>query len=346
MAEGHTEVHAADAADVRLRRLRGAGAWGSLLSGQEFAAITSAGFDPVGHVLGTTVVHLGGTSQGGRCSGTRTYSSRTDLASGMSGPFNAMLRQRNGVRRLVVSRAVEECVALGGDGILGLSLNIRSFPAGGTEFTVQGTAVRARSTIRLASPFTSQVSGQEFARLVRGGWIPVALVFAVSLGARHDDRRTREQTRWTAASREVRGYSELAKDTRREARDQLAQAVTAQGADGLVAGEMTLHISERECPTVEGGHDHWAEATVLGTSIVSFNRSPRGESRAPLVVMGVGSSPVVPAGLSPVSFPESRESAVAQAGLLDRYLTARADRRASRSTVSSSDPTYRSRRTD
>jgi len=53
MAEDHTE-----AIGSRLERLRTAKAWGSLLSAQEFAVITGAGFDPVGQVLGTAVAHL------------------------------------------------------------------------------------------------------------------------------------------------------------------------------------------------------------------------------------------------------------------------------------------------
>jgi len=49
----------------------------------------------------------------------------------MSGPFITMRRQRYGVRRLVLKRAIEECVALGGHGIVGLALTISPFPAGG-----------------------------------------------------------------------------------------------------------------------------------------------------------------------------------------------------------------------
>jgi uncharacterized protein YbjQ (UPF0145 family) len=289
------------AADARLERLRRAGAWGSLLSVQEFAAIAGAGFDPVGDVLGTAVVHLGYAGQGGRCSGTPSYTPRTDLASAVSGPLSRMLRQRYGVRRLALSRAVQECTALGGDGIVGVKLNIRPFPAGGTEFTIQGTAVRARAGTRLAAPFTSHLSGQEFASLLRAGWVPAALVFAVSLGARHDDLRTRDQARLTAASREIRGYGELVKDVRRDARDQLERAVTAQGADGVVASELTLHIDERECPAVEGSRDHMAEAAILGTSIAAFHHAPREEGRAPLVILPVNPTPVAATGLRPPS---------------------------------------------
>jgi hypothetical protein len=132
--------------------------------------------------------------------------------------------------------------------------------------------VRARSAIRPAAPFTSHLSGQEFALLLQAGWVPVALVFGISLGSRHDDTRTRRQTRRNAGRREVGSYTELVKDTRRDARDQLKRAVAERRGDGVVVDEMTLHIGERECPAVEGQHDHIAEAAILGTSIVSFAR--------------------------------------------------------------------------
>jgi uncharacterized protein YbjQ (UPF0145 family) len=168
------------------------------------------------------------------------------------------------VRHRVLSRAIEECQALGGDGIVGLTLTVRPFPAGGTEFTVAGTAVRARTEIRPAAPFTSHVAAPEFARLLRAGWVPAALVSGIALGARHDDTRTRKQTRWMVTG-EVRGYSELVRATRRDARSQLEMAVTGQGADGVVVDEMTLHLGERECPAEEGMRDHVAEVAILGT---------------------------------------------------------------------------------
>jgi hypothetical protein len=41
-------------------------AWGSLLSVQDFAAVTSVGFHPVAHVLGAAVIHLGFVNHGGK----------------------------------------------------------------------------------------------------------------------------------------------------------------------------------------------------------------------------------------------------------------------------------------
>jgi hypothetical protein len=184
-------------------------AWDSLLSAREFTALAGAGFDPVGHVMGTAVVHLGYASEGGRCSGTPNWTPRTDLASAMNGPFNLLLRKTNGMRRLALTRAIEECAALGGDGIVGVTVRIRPFPAGGTELTVMGTAVRARSSARPATPFSSHLSVPDFVKLLQAGWVPTALVFGIALGTRHDDRHTGDETNSSAGNCEVRSYTRL-----------------------------------------------------------------------------------------------------------------------------------------
>jgi uncharacterized protein YbjQ (UPF0145 family) len=318
-------------------------AWGSLLSVQDFAAIASAGFDPVGHVLGASVLHLGYVSQGGKCSGRGSYTSRTDLASATSGPFNLLLRKRYGARRQALSRAIEEWQALGADGIVGVTLAIRPFPAGGTEFALQGTAVRARSRIRPAAPFSSHLSAQDFVRLIQAGWAPTALVFGIGLGARHDDQRTRAQTRRTVNG-EVKGYSNLVRDTRRDARQQLELAIAGQGADGVVVDEMTLHLGERECPAEEGMHDHVAEASILGTTIAAFGTSAAAASRAPLTIMHL--NPAAGPGRGAVSPPPPPASPDAEVSFLDRLVLARSARRAARSISSSSDPAGITRKAD
>jgi len=346
--EATEESTTADPIGSRLERLRGGGPWRSLLSAREFSAIVGVGFDPVGEVLGTGVVHLGFVSRGGKCASSSFPSARTDLASASTGPFNLLLRKRNGLRRLAVSRAIEECRAMGGDGIVGMKLSVRPFPAGGTEFRVQGTAVRARTAIRPAAPFTTHVSGQELASLLRAGWVPSALVFGISMGARHDDQRTAGQTQRLAASREVSSYTRLVSDTRRDARAQLEKAVAADGGEGVVVDEITMRIGERECPSVEGEHDHVCEAVILGTSIVAFGQPTGAESRPPLSIMHL--NPKAAAGGVPptVSFLEPTAPAEPEAepegGTLERFLATRAARRASQTGVSLSDSAFRPRR--
>jgi uncharacterized protein YbjQ (UPF0145 family) len=324
-------------------------AWGSLLSAQEFAALASAGFEPVGTVFGTAVVHLGYVSQGGRCSAGTVYA-RTDLASAMTGPVNQLLRKRYGMRRMALSRAVEECEELGGDGIVGISLSITPFPAGGTEFTIRGTAVRARGPIRPAAPFTTHVSGQELASLLAAGWVPCSLVFGIAIGTRHDDSKTSSRTPPKQYNYELRTYTELIGDTRRDARVQLEGELAKAGADGVVVDGLTLELGERECPSLEGTHDLLAEATILGTSIVSFGRPAGG--RAPLSIMRLDSRTAEPlVSQPPASKPEPEEEPDAGAEpekgkFFDRYLSSRAARRAARGGFASSDSSGISRKGD
>ena len=86
---------------------------------------------------------------------------------------------------------VEECTALGGHGVVGVRLTIGGFPSGGLEFKAIGTAVHAPGAPPLRHPFTSDLTGQDFAKLIMKGWMPAGLVLGISIAARHDDWQTR-----------------------------------------------------------------------------------------------------------------------------------------------------------
>ncbi|MFG3148444.1 hypothetical protein [Streptomyces sp. NPDC048243] len=261
------------------------GTWNSGLSAEEFAAVKGAGFDPVGQVLGTAVFTIGYTGVWG-CPGSW---SATDGASVPSSPWSSsfapLVRTMYAARGLALSRAVAECGALAGDGIVAVELRVAEFPAGGLEFTVRGTAVRARSRIRPRRPFTSHLSGQDFARLVHGGWIPAGLVFGIALATRHDDWRTSRRAVWTAGNQEVDGYTRLIGHVRHEARTRLALEAAKQGGDGVVVNGMELHVRERECTTYGNTRDLDAEAVIVGTSVARFDRSRRPDGPQPLTIM-------------------------------------------------------------
>ena len=182
---------------------------------------------------------------------------------------------------------VAECAALGGHGIVGVQLTIGGFPAGGLEFKAIGTAVRAPAARALRQPFTSDLSGQDFAKLVNDGVVPVSLVLGISIGARHDDWLTRSQTRWSTGNTEVGGYTELVNMTRHDARDQLARDVRNHGAEGVVIQRMDMRIGEHECNAQEGARDHVAEATIIGTAITHFTRSSRATERPSLAILSL-----------------------------------------------------------
>ena len=53
------------AAEARMAALRSSGTWGSALTADEFAAVRSAGFEPVGQVFGAAVYGAGSASEYG-----------------------------------------------------------------------------------------------------------------------------------------------------------------------------------------------------------------------------------------------------------------------------------------
>jgi uncharacterized protein YbjQ (UPF0145 family) len=261
-----------------MAEIRTSGTWGSALSIEEFAAIRSAGFEPVGQVLGAAVYNIG-FSGGYNCPGAwsgfgsyaQAYRSVTQVSGrGGYGSFGPLTQAMYDARHLAINRMITECAELGGHGIVGVSLTIGSFPAGGLEFKAIGTAVRAPGSPPLKQPFSSDLSGQDFAKLLSSGWVPAGLALGISVGARHDDWLTVGQTRWGAGNAEVVGYTELVNDTRHDARQQLEKDVRRLGGEGVVVQRMDMRVHERECPIQEHGKDHIVEATIVGTAMVRF----------------------------------------------------------------------------
>ena len=177
-------------------------------------------------------------------------------------------------RRAAISRMTAECTALGALGVIGVTLTVGPFgdDEDVLEFKAFGTAVRARGVTSRATPFASDLSGQDFTKLVAHGWVPVGLALGVAVGYRHDDWLTKGQTRWTAGNAEVDGYSYLVRQMRTDARNELELDLVRMGADGVVVRELETRISERKCPIVPFGRDHVAQTTIVGTAIAQFAR--------------------------------------------------------------------------
>jgi uncharacterized protein YbjQ (UPF0145 family) len=285
------------AARARLAEINKSGTWSSALTTEEFAAIKSVGFEPVGQVLGAAVYNMGWTGGYGCPSGYFGSFNRmasawrpgyTSLSSsGSNAMYAPLVQTMYASRRAAIDRMAAECAALGGHGVVGVRLKIGRFPAGGLEFHAIGTAVRAPGGVPLRQPFTSDVSGQDFAKLINDGAVPVSLVLGISIGTRHDDWLTRSQTRWGAGNMEVGGYTELVNMTRHDARSQLQADVSRHGGEGVVIQAMDLRIGERECQAQEGARDHIAEATFIGTAITHFKRSTRAADRPSLAILSL-----------------------------------------------------------
>jgi uncharacterized protein YbjQ (UPF0145 family) len=192
------------------------------------------------------------------------------------------------VRRTAIDRMTTECADLGGHGVVGVRLSRGSFALGGLEFTAIGTAIRASARPHgPQAPFTSDVSGQDFAKLIMTGWVPAGLVLGISIGSRHDDRKTARQTRWRSGNAEVVGWTELVNESRHDARRQLESDVRRLGAEGVVIAASQMRVRERDCPVTVGRRDHIVEATLIGTAIARFSRAGQHLAGPALAVMSL-----------------------------------------------------------
>jgi uncharacterized protein YbjQ (UPF0145 family) len=281
-----------------MEEIRRSGTWGSALTSDEFAAIRGVGFEPVGQVLGAAVYNVG-YAGGYSCPGAWGYGqfgmparTQTQVSSrGGFGSFAPLVQTMYEARHKALDRMTTECAELGGHGVVGVRLSIGGFPAGGLEFKAIGTAIRAPGVPPVSQwnkdsrghsrqPFTSDLSGQDFAKLITKGWVPAGLALGISVGSRHDDWLTVGQTRWGSGNAEVVGYTELVNDARHDSRQQLEKDVRRLGGEGVVIADMDIRVRERECPALEGRRDHIVEATCIGTAIARFARAEQaGDSR-------------------------------------------------------------------
>ena len=126
------------AAEARMQEIRRSGTWGSSLTSDEFAAIRSVGFEPVGQVLGAAVYNIGYTGgyncpapgdRGATATPARTV---TQVSSkGGFGSFAPLVQAMYAARHKAIDRMTTECSELGGHGVVGVQLTIGAFPAGG-----------------------------------------------------------------------------------------------------------------------------------------------------------------------------------------------------------------------
>src|SRR5229473_2300754 len=165
-----TAVWEPKAADGRLAQTAGAnpvGVFTSDLSVSEYVLLGEAGFEPLGFVVGSSIYHVG--LQVGR------WSQNQELQVLTQAMYNA--------RELAMARMRAEADHLAADGIVGVQLRMQMYAWGQDvlEFVATGTAVKALAgTGAHRAPdgraFTSDLSAQDFFRLLAGGAVPVAFV--------------------------------------------------------------------------------------------------------------------------------------------------------------------------
>ncbi|HBW21145.1 MAG: heavy metal-binding domain-containing protein [Streptosporangiaceae bacterium] len=170
---GTTATWEPQAADSRLAHTAGAdpaGVFTSDLSVSEYVLLGEAGFEPLGFVVGSSIYHVG--LQIGR------WNQNQEL--------QVLTQAMYSARELAMTRMRAEADHLGADGIVGVQLRMQMYAWGQDvlEFVATGTAVRAYSESTApgahrapdGGSFTSDLSAQDFFRLLAAGSVPVAFV--------------------------------------------------------------------------------------------------------------------------------------------------------------------------
>src|SRR5271165_6228776 len=224
---GDTATWEPQAAVGRLAHTAGAapsGVFTSDLSVSEYVLLGEAGFEPLGFVIGSSIYHVG--LQVGR------WSQNQELQVLTQAMYNA--------RELAMARMQAEADHLSADGIVGVQLRMQMYAwgQGCLEFVATGTAVRhLAGTGAHKTPtgraFTSDLSAQDFFRLLAAGAVPVAFVLGTCVY--HIAHQSVMQTlRQTGQNQEMPQFTQGVYEARELALSRMQAEATQAGASGIV----------------------------------------------------------------------------------------------------------------
>ena len=235
----------------RIDALKG-GLFTSDLSVDEFLLVKAAGFKPLGFVVGSSIYHIGYQQASWK----------------QSQEMDVLTQAMYSARELAMTRMEEEADQLGADGVVGVRLDIGRYEWGAemAEFIALGTAVKhAGGELHRAPngrPFTSDLSGQDFYKLLASGHRPVGLVMGSCV------YHVAHQSMWKAMRQigqnvELTNFTQALYDARELAMERMQREAEQVEAEGVVA----VRLEERS----HGWGSHVIEFFAVGTAIVPLD---------------------------------------------------------------------------
>jgi uncharacterized protein YbjQ (UPF0145 family) len=161
-------------AGARLNELQGSDAlFTSTLGVAEFALLSELECVPLGQVLGASVHQVGWQYLGADAQWGGEVFYELDTVS----------RAWDEARGRAFDRLIQEAVLLGADAVVGvrLSRGEHDWARSTVDYVVSGTGIRQPGSERADRPVLTDLSGQEYWKLIRAGWAPAALVAATSV---------------------------------------------------------------------------------------------------------------------------------------------------------------------
>ncbi len=250
------------------------GPYTSDLSVDEALLLEEVGFEPVEFVMGSSFFHVGYQLAG--------WSNNEE----MGRLTQSMVDARGSAMR----KLVNQVMALEADGVVGVRVEI-DHRAHHAEFIAMGTAVVARTDRARwrvgRQPFTSDLSGQDFWALVRGGYRPRAMVMGCCVY--HVAHQSLAQWRAQVGNNcEMPNFTQALYDARELAMERMQAEASAVGATGVVG----MRVTENSY----SWHTHIIEFLAVGTAV-----APSGDAgvHEPIVPILDGASRAVGGGASP-----------------------------------------------
>jgi uncharacterized protein YbjQ (UPF0145 family) len=234
----------------RMKQEVARGFFTSDLSVNEFLLVKQSGFEPLGLVLGSSIYHIGYQQA--------SWNQNQEMGVLTQAMYHA--------RELAMTRMEEEADALGADGVVGVRLDIGRYDWGAdlAEFIAVGTAVKHKEgelhRAPNGRPFTSDMSGQEFATLLRAGYRPAGLVMGncVYHVARQGMLASLKQV---GRNVEMPNFTQALYEARELAMERMQTEADELKSEGIVGAR----IIERS----HGWGSHVIEFFAIGTAVLS-----------------------------------------------------------------------------
>ncbi|MDP9091785.1 MAG: heavy metal-binding domain-containing protein [Actinomycetota bacterium] len=262
-----------DAATARLASTAGAapGAiFTSDLSVSEYVLLNEAGFEPLGFVVGSSIYHIG-----------------VQIARwGQNQELTVLTQAMYSARELAMGRMQAEADRLGADGVVGVNLRAQSYVwgQGVLEFIATGTAVRALSGQGAhrapgGRAFSSDLSAQDFYRLLAAGSVPVAFVLGTCVY--HIAHQSAMQSlRQAGTNQEMVVFTQGIYQARELSLARMQAEATQAGGSGIVGVSVAVHNH------VWG--EHATEFFATGTAIRQLDPSHHMPDSAPKPTFTLG----------------------------------------------------------
>jgi uncharacterized protein YbjQ (UPF0145 family) len=247
----------------------------SLLSVPGAVGIESVGLSAVGEVMGCIVQQVGwvgGATYG--VGGAAAFNGGNYLGSVSYAPYvNALYHGYD----TALARMFTEARAMGADGVVGVRLTVSRLGENNQEFVALGTAVRANSSVRPRKLFSTELAGQDVAKLMHAGWVPARIAIGIAVETQFLDYASRNQMSLMAGNVEVQAPTHLITRVRAQARERFAKHAKDVHADGAIVSNMTLRSWHQEA---NGAPLLCAESSVFGSTIARFHTGRKAPTSA------------------------------------------------------------------